>query len=463
MKNKVIKAGFWYTIGNLMIKGIGFISIPIFTRILSLDEYGIYNSYIAYESILFVIIGLALHSSVKNAKYIYKDDFDSYCSSILLLGFISLIFFLVIGNILYKPLFYRLGFSRLILNLLIFQSYCASLITLFNNKISLDYKYKTFLKVSFFNVFGNISLSILLIYTLFKSNALLGRIVGTVVPMIIIGIYILHSFCKKRKPKYNKSYWKYGLEYSLPIIPHGISQVLLSQFDRIMVQKIISASAAGIYSFSYNLGLITQTIATSLDTAYSTWFYEQMSLKKYDLIKSKANSYIKLFAIIVILVMLGTPEIIKIMAPSTYWEAVYCAFPIILSTYFMFLYSLIAQIEYFHKKTTYIAIGTFCAAIINIILNLIFIPKYGYVAAAYTTLFSYILYSIFHYVLAYKIIKFHLYDLKYLCLSCIYIFAFAGLSLYFVGNIIARIFIALFVIIYAFKFIKNFIGDLKIT
>ena len=462
MKNKVIKAGFWYTIGNLMIKGIGFISIPIFTRILSLDEYGIYNSYIAYESILFVIIGLALHSSIKNAKYTYKDNFDNYCSSVLVLGLISLVFFLIIGNIFYSSIFYHLGFTRLILNLLIIQSYCASLITFFNNKLSLDYKYKTFLKVSFFNVFGNISLSIVLIYTLFHGNALLGRIAGTVIPMIIIGIYILSTFFKKEKPQYNKDYWKYGLEYSLPIIPHGVSQVLLSQFDRIMVQKIISSSAAGIYSFSYNLGLITQTIATSLDTAYSTWFYEQMNLKKYDLIKSKANSYIKIFTIIVILIMLGSPEIMKIMAPSTYWGAIYCVFPIILSTYFMFLYSLIVQIEYFHKKTTYIALGTLCAAIVNIILNLIFIPKYGYVAAAYTTLFSYILYFIFHYVLAHKIIKFHLYDFKYICLSCISVFIIAVLSLYFIDNIMIRIFIAFVIIIYTFNFVKNFIKDSKI-
>ena len=84
LDKKAIKAGVGYTIGNLLIKSVGFLSIPIFTRLLSSTEYGIFNSYLAYESIVFIIIGFALHSSIKNAKYKYKDKFNEYCSSILL-------------------------------------------------------------------------------------------------------------------------------------------------------------------------------------------------------------------------------------------------------------------------------------------------------------------------------------------------------------------------------------------
>ena len=280
-------------------------------------------------------------------------------------------------------------------------------------------------------------------------------------PIYSLYIYILIYFFRKQKPKYNKEYWEYGLKYSLPIIPHGISQVLLSQFDRVMVQKIISSSAAGIYSFSYNMGIIVQTIATSLDTAYSTWFYEQMDSKKYDLIKIRANTYIKFFTIIVILLLLICPEVIKIMSPKSYWNSVYCAFPIIVSTYFTFLYTLIAQIEYFHKKTNYIALGTLFAAIINVILNLIFIPKYGYIAAAYTTLFSYILYSIFHYILSYKIIKFHLYDVKYILINIGIVFLSLIFSIIFVNNIILRIIYVLLIILYTFKFIIKFSKEFK--
>ena len=56
--NAILKAGLGYTIGNYMIKGLTFFSIPIFARLLSPDNYGIYNTYIAYESILCYVCGL---------------------------------------------------------------------------------------------------------------------------------------------------------------------------------------------------------------------------------------------------------------------------------------------------------------------------------------------------------------------------------------------------------------------
>ena len=72
-KNKVVKAGAGYIIGNYLLKGITFLSAPIFTRLLSTDEYGIFGAYLSYESILYIIKGLALHSSIANAKYEYKE------------------------------------------------------------------------------------------------------------------------------------------------------------------------------------------------------------------------------------------------------------------------------------------------------------------------------------------------------------------------------------------------------
>lgn len=63
--NAILKAGLGYTIGNYMIKGLTFFSIPIFARLLSPDNYGIYNTYIAYESILCMCVGFTLNTCQK--------------------------------------------------------------------------------------------------------------------------------------------------------------------------------------------------------------------------------------------------------------------------------------------------------------------------------------------------------------------------------------------------------------
>lgn len=65
LEKKATKAGIWYTIGNFLLKGCIFFSLPIFTRILSTTDFGIYNTYIAYEGILTAILGLGLYRNDK--------------------------------------------------------------------------------------------------------------------------------------------------------------------------------------------------------------------------------------------------------------------------------------------------------------------------------------------------------------------------------------------------------------
>ena len=97
---KVVKAGIGYTIGNYFLKGINFLTVPLFTRIMSTYDYGIYSVYMTYDAIISVFIAFALHSSLKNAKYKYKDKFDEYVSSILILPVVFLLCLLVLVNLL---------------------------------------------------------------------------------------------------------------------------------------------------------------------------------------------------------------------------------------------------------------------------------------------------------------------------------------------------------------------------
>ena len=95
----------------------------------------------------------------------------------------------------------------------------------------------------------------------------------------------------------------------------------------------------------------------------------------------------------------------------------------------MFLYTMPSSVEYYHEKTKYIAIGTACAAGVNILLNLWFISRFGYVAAAYTTLATYVLYFVFHYFIAARVQGFCIFDTKKMILYGISAVAAGALSL----------------------------------
>ena len=73
-KTKVINAGIGYTFSNLLVKGISFLSIPIFTRLLSTEDYGVFSVYLAYESILALVFGFGIHASLKAAYLKWKEE-----------------------------------------------------------------------------------------------------------------------------------------------------------------------------------------------------------------------------------------------------------------------------------------------------------------------------------------------------------------------------------------------------
>ena len=295
MKNsKVLKAGLGYTIGNYLLKGLSFISIPIYTRLLSTSNYGAFNNFLTYESIFFIILGCAIHSSYNSAHYKYEinatnsakgKDYYTYASTTTIFILISAVIWLFLTNIFYKTLINWLEIDRFSLNLLVIYSAAAALITCFNYDVSINYEYKKFLAVSGFNAISTILISILLLLTLFDHKRYMGMIIGASVPSILASIYVVFYFFKRAKPKNFFYFLKWGLRYSLPIVPNGLSQVVLNQFDRIMITKLVSLAATGIYSFAYNIYSILAVTFNSLDSVWTPWFYKQMKNKNYKAIK----------------------------------------------------------------------------------------------------------------------------------------------------------------------------------
>lgn len=458
--SKAAKAGLGYIIGNYLLRGLSFFTVPIFTRLLTTSDYGIFNSFLAYESILFIILGFAIHSSYKNALYKYKDQFENYVSSTFVLIIISLFIWLIMFFLFSVQICDFLQLNKLSIYMLIIYSFSSAIITCANSYFALNYEVKKFVKLSSISAITNIILSILLIKTIFVNDSYLGRIIGTAIPSFVISIYIIYEQFKRAKPVINLGFWKWGLNYSMPIIPHGISQIILNQFDRIMILNMIGAAQSGLYSFAYTIYTIINVTTNSLGTAWEPWFYEKMNERKYDEIKLRSSQYILGITTFTICVMLVSPEIIKILGSKEYWDAIHCILPIVAAGFFSFLYTLPSGIEYFHGKTKYIALGTVGAAFVNIVLNYIFIDIYGYVAAAYTTLFTYFLYFILHYVISRKIFKTKVFSFKIICFSISMVLLMIVVVQSLINYLLIRFIFAIVIFLFALAYEEKQIGFL---
>ena len=116
------------------------------------------------------------------------------------------------------------------------------------------------------------------------------------------------------------------------------------------------------------------------------------------------------------------PEAIYILGGEPYMDGVWCVIPMVLGVIVQYIYSQYVIIEMHLKKTIYVSIGTGIAAVVNIVLNIIFIPIYGFVAAAYTTLISYLVLLVIHYYVVRFRMKIHLYQDRFM-FACILVMA----------------------------------------
>ena len=437
-KNAALTAGIGYTVGNILIKGINILTLPLFSRLMTQEEFGVFNVFMSYDAILFVVVGLALHTSIRSANLHFRDQIDSYTSSVTLIYLLMAALFALMVLLFGETIAQLLGFGEKILYLLILFSTGSDLLTLYNTRISLDYSYKKYLVVALCNSLGNVAVSLTLILTVFRTDRDFGRMLGATAVITLIALCLLASLYRKARPRFNAAYWRFGLKFSLPIVPHGVSQVLLAQFDRIMIRNIVSDAAAGIYSLAANIKLILTVITTSISAAWSTWFYEQMDRGDRDGIRRRATQLCCLFTILTVGLLAISPELIWILGGSDYALAKYVAIPMILDGFVLFLYDVIVTGEYYTKKTIYIMLGTMAAAVLNIVLNYIFILKYGFIAAAYTTLVSYVCYLLLHAWISRRLVGFSIVPKRWLLIYSTITVIMAAASLLLLHNLVLR-------------------------
>ena len=247
---------------------------------------------------------------------------------------------------------------------------------------------------------------------LHSSNKVLARIFGIAVVQFALYAWMFVDMMAKGKTFYSKRYWTYALRFNIPLLPHYLSMNVLSSSDRIMIGNMVGTSEVGIYNLAYSISLIMTMFNNALLQTIEPWIYRKLKENKATDIAQVAYPCFFLIAGLNILLIMFAPEAIAIFAPASYQEAIWTVPSVALSVFFMFLYTFFATFEFYYEKTQYIAGATVGGALLNIGLNYICIQKFGYIAAGYTTLFSYMLFALLHYYFMWKICKEYLNDLR---------------------------------------------------
>lgn len=459
---KALKSGVWYTVANFIMKGIGFITVPIFTRLLSHSEFGLYSNYASWLQTFTMFVTLNLASTFISARFDFEEDFDGYISSVLSLSTFSTLIWIVIVNLFPAQFISITGVELKYLNVMMLYLLFASAIDMFQTRERYYFKYKISVFISLFLSVASSVLAVLLI--VYMDNKLDGRIIGFAIPYIVLGLglYII-IFLRGRKINFN--YWKYALPICLPFIPHLLSLTLLNSMDKMMITRICGPDQNALYSLAYSCGAVITMLITSLNTAFAPWLGEQLHDNNFEVIKKVSIKYVLIFVGMTCGIMLIVPEFLLIMGGQSYIEAIYVMPPVAFGCVCQFIYTMYVNIEQFKKKTVGMAFASISAAGLNYLLNIIFIPKFGYIAAAYTTLASFLWLMLIHMFLVYRIGYANVYDQsKFLkIVFCVGLYTIIVHFLY--GNTILRciiIFIYCFLLLYFYFNYKFFIKKILI-
>lgn len=460
-----VKAALWFTICNILQKGIALLTTPLFTRLLTSEQYGVYSIYQSWYSIISILATMNLSSGVyNNAMTKFPDDRPKITSAFQGLSTtitLFLFFIYILNTDFWNEL---LGLHSIFMICMFLELIFVPAYSFWTVSERYDYSYRKIILVTAIIAIGSPVLgTVSVLLSTYKAEA---RVLSYVLVQIAIGIFFYYKNMKSGGAFFNKAYWAFALRFNLPLIPHYLAMTILNQSDRIMIGRIVGSSQAAIYSVAYTVSTMMTLIINAVNSSFVPYTYKAMETKRYKDIRRNTNLLLLVIAALCIATMCFGPEIVAIFATKEYYEAVWIIPPVSASVFFMFLYPLFSNVEFYYEKTNFVMFVSGSGAVLNIILNSIYINKYGYLAAGYTTLICYIIFALSHFCYYKWIVKNNnvcedVYDAKYIFALSIVVIAVMFFMIMIYKKTVLRYSVLLCVCILGICFKKRIMEAIK--
>lgn len=393
-----MKAGLWYVISTFLVKGLSFITTPIFARIMPEAAYGEFSNYASWQVTLLIITGAELHNTLSRAYYDFTDEYDSYCSSVTVLSALITLGFYVVF-LLSRSWIFRIvnipeKYVHILFVMLLFQA-CKNI---FLARERTMYRYKTVAAISVINLVVPTAIAVALVVLLPESQALSGRIYGFYLPSAVIGgVCAALVMFKGRSCKL--SHWKYALRLSLPLMLHYLTAYLLTSSNVIIAKNMMGPEGAALLSISSSTLHILTVLFQSLSGAVTTWTMDNLNAESYGKLRKGSIFYTGLLAVVAVGVILLAPEVVWVLGGSRYAEAVYLIPGLVLAVLIQSASSLFNVILTYDKNVTGTAVFTGIVAALSIAAKVFLVPKMGHNAFPAVNIAAFGLLFVINYIL----------------------------------------------------------------
>lgn len=408
-RSEAAKSAVVFTFAILLSRGISIISTPIFTRIMPPDQIGVVGLFSSYLTIISSISSLALNSGgfmVGLKEFTGKRD--EYVSSILTLTTITAgILLLVFVS---APSFWAelLGLPIGLVLLLLFGCLVTPAYEFWLMRQRYEYQYK---KAATITVLTSVISTVFAVFAVILARDIpehLGeiRLYVATGSSLLVYLVIWIMLLKKGGVFISRKFWTFSLALSLPLLGHSFASQMLSVSDRFFISKFVDNAAVGIYTTLYSVGSLALMLWGALNSSFVPYLFQNLETEQQRKeVSVNAAKLLGGFSVLTFAVALMAPEIVRILAPQEYLDNILIVPPIIAGVYFISVGNFYSNLLVYCKNTLSIMVSSVLAGTVNVILNVLLIPRFGFVAAAYNTLISYVVFALLQAFSSYHIFR----------------------------------------------------------
>ena len=372
-----LKAGFWYVVSIFLVKAIGFITTPVFARLMNKTDYGEFSNFASWQLTLLIITSAELYSTVSRAYYDFTDGFDRYLSTITLascgITVIVYIFFLLGQSFVFKIVTIPEKYVHLMFIVLLFQAVKQ----IFFARERTLYRYKSVATISFANLFIPTIIAILLVVVFPYADHLALRLYGFYVPSAIIGVFCAVLIFTNSKG-FNWQYCKYACALSIPLLIHHLTTYLLSATNITVTKAVLGAEITAIVSIANSTIHIVTVFFQAVSGALTTWLMDNLQQKRSDKIRKDSLFYVLLLAVISVGVMLAAPEIVWLLGGKKYSMSMFLVPGFIFAIFIQSVTTIFTIILTYDKNVIGTALSTAAVAIVCILGKIYVLKSFDY-------------------------------------------------------------------------------------
>ena len=348
-------------------------------------------------SILEIIATMRMYGSGYVSGLVRIDsDRDSYTCSVQLTCLVITSIVSGIGFLFINQMSDLTGLSRKLMGLMFLSFYPTSVIGIWSAKQRVENKYKLMVLVTV--LYSVLTPAASIAATVLRPDKLDAAIEFRVGTECLVALPFLISNLFGANKRVVFRYCREIFLFCLPLVPYYLSMSLLNSSDRIMIKVLVGDRQAAIYSVAYSLAWAMFVFEGALHMAFEPWLLGRIKKNEGEGVEKAVTQATVFLAGLNFIILNASPELIVIIASEKYAEAAWAMPPVIASLLVLFVYQQIMQVHIFYGENRIVLIGSVASAVLNIVLNLICIPRFGYIAAGYTTLASYLLIAALYYI-----------------------------------------------------------------